>query len=209
MPKQAKYDQDVKSPFQRDGVRNQKREYIIRVASDFFNKKGFEATSLDEVAERIGISKPSVYYYCNNKSELLLECYTRTLDVCESLLKEAQALHGSGMDQLCAFTRELIISHCTSGAVAIVNEVESLPREAIGPIKARSTALTRDLELLVEAGIADGSVRADLAPITIRFLMGGVNWIAKWHRDTGPLGPDEIADAFIDFMRNGAGVAPS
>lgn len=193
----------MSSPFKRDDLRTQKIEYIIRVASDLFNRKGFEATSLEEVADRIGISKPSIYYYCNNKSELLLECYTRTLDVCEELLRDSRKIDGTALDKLCAFTRKLIVLHCTSGAVAVVNEPDSVPKPAVESVKERSKALTQDLERLAEEGIQDGSVRADFAPITIRFLMGGVNWIARWHRETGPLGPEELADAFIDFIKAG------
>jgi len=193
------------SPFRREDVRSQKLEFMCRAASDLFNKNGFEATSLDEVAAVLSISKPSIYYYFKNKSELLLACYERTLDICEELLELAKSQDGSGLDQLSYFIENLIVLHCSNGSIAVVSDVDAVPNEAKSGIRARSRALTEGLEALAILGSKDGSIRPDLAPIITRFIMGGVNWIPKWHSEEGKLSPEDIAKAYLSFLTNGIG----
>jgi AcrR family transcriptional regulator len=207
MPLKSANQNQISSPFKRDAVRNQKLEFIIRAASDLFNKNGYEATSLDEVAARLSISKPSIYYYFKNKSELLLGCYERTLDICENLLELAQNQEGSGLDRLSYFIENLIVLHCSNSAIAVVGDVDALPEAAKKEIRARSRALTEGLEALAILGAKDGSIRPDLAPIITRFIMGGVNWIPKWYRDEGTLSPQEIAKSYLSFLINGIGRA--
>ena len=196
---------NVNSPFKRDQLRNQKQDFICQVASELFNKNGFEATSLDEVAEQIAISKPSIYYYYDNKSELLLGCYNRTLDICENLCDEVKDISGTGLDKLCLFAEKLIIMHCSSGNVAVVNNIDALPKDSIKTVKDRSKQLTRNLESLVKFGISDGSIRQLNVPVMTRFVMGGVNWMPKWYDDQGCATPEEIARIYVEFLRSGIG----
>ncbi len=193
------------SPFKREAVRNQKVEFICRAAGNLFNKKGYEATSLDEVAAVLSISKPSIYYYFKNKSELLLGCYERTLDICEELCAEAHKHEGTGLDKLCYFIENLIVLHCSNGAVAVVGDVDALPEHAQADIRARSRVLTEGLENIALMGAADGSIRPDLVPIMTRFIMGGVNWIPRWYQDGGKLEPKEVAQAYLAFLTGGIG----
>ena len=137
--------QEKTSPFGRNSTRDEKVAYIRHVASDHFNKHGFDATSLEKVADAIGTSKPSIYYYYKNKSELLLDCYRRTLDICERLIEEADAMEGSALDKLCHFTRALIFLNCAHGSIAIVSEVKALPKAAVAEIESRNADLTERL----------------------------------------------------------------
>lgn len=205
MPLRSANQNQAISPFKRDAVRNQKLEFIIRAASDLFNKNGYEATSLDEVAARLSISKPSIYYYFKNKSELLLGCYEHTLDICEELLVLAEQQEGSGLDKLSYFIERLIVLHCSSTTIAVVSDVDALPERSKKEVRTRSRVLTEGLEALAIMGAKDGSIRDDLAPIMTRFIMGGVNWISKWYREDGKLKPEDIAKAYLSFLIGGIG----
>ncbi|WP_370229501.1 TetR/AcrR family transcriptional regulator [Cognatishimia sp.] len=203
MPKGGAQGATTTSPFKRDALRMRKVDYIRQVASDQFNRKGFDATSLDDVADIIGISKPSIYYYYKNKSELLLDCYTRTLDICEALADEAQARGGTALDKLCFFTRELIYLNCAHGSIAIVSEISSVPEAMVDALRKRNTALTEKLLKMTKDGVADGSMRANIGKPTIYFIMGGVNWIPRWHREDGSMTPDALADSYTEFLMHG------
>lgn len=193
------------SPFKRDHMRNQKQEFICQIASDLFNKNGFAATSLDEVADKLNISKPSIYYYYTNKSELLLGCYNRTLDICEDLLAQILAANGTGLDKLCSFGEKLITLHCAAGKIAVVSDVHALPDNARARVQQRSKQLTDGLETIVKLGMSDGSIRDIDVAVFTRFMMGGINWMPKWHDEEGDASPQEIARTYTDFLRAGIG----
>lgn len=203
MPQGGSQSATTPSPFKRDALRMRKVDFIRQVASDQFNRKGFDATSLDDVADIIGISKPSIYYYYKNKSELLLDCYNRTLDICEALVIEAQTRGDTALDKLCFFTRELIYLNCAHGSIAIVSEINSVPAGMVETLRKRNTALTEKLLQMTKDGIADGSMRANIGKPTIYFIMGGVNWIPRWHREDGSMSPDELADSYTEFLMRG------
>src|SRR3546814_16031755 len=71
------------SPFrsreERDLERIEKREAVLKAAVEMFNARGFHATSLDDLAASLGISKPPIYHSLGNKDQVLLECLTRGL----------------------------------------------------------------------------------------------------------------------------------
>src|SRR3546814_7754938 len=59
---------------ERDLERIEKREAVLKAAVEMFNARGFHATSLDDLAASLGISKPTIYHYLGNKDQVLLEC---------------------------------------------------------------------------------------------------------------------------------------
>src|SRR3546814_13858542 len=70
-----------------------------------FNARGFHATSLDDLAASLGISKPTIYHYLGNKDQVLLECLTRGLMQLRAAAEEAQTLPGTGLDRQRALLR--------------------------------------------------------------------------------------------------------
>src|SRR5947209_1441666 len=65
---------------ERDRDRELKREAVLRTAVGLFNEKGFHATSLDDVAEALKVTKPTIYHYFSNKDEVLFECVRRGVE---------------------------------------------------------------------------------------------------------------------------------
>ena len=61
---------------QKEEERRTKRNAVLRAAVQMFNKQGFHATSLEDVATSLGITKPTIYHYLGNKDQVLLECLT-------------------------------------------------------------------------------------------------------------------------------------
>src|SRR3954464_15950267 len=83
MPRTSPLAASPQSPFHdakaRDLIREQKREAIMLAAVRMFNERGFHATSLEDVAARLGITKPVVYHYLGKRERVLFECVRRGL----------------------------------------------------------------------------------------------------------------------------------
>src|SRR6476469_3349076 len=76
------------------------REPLLRVAVTVFNERGYDGTSMDEVAKRLGIGKSAIYHHVSGKDELLQLAVDRALDGLFAAADEAVALDGAAIDRL-------------------------------------------------------------------------------------------------------------
>ena len=97
------------SPFRsaqgRSEDRAVKRQALLTAAVQLFNQRGFHATSLDDVAASVGVTKPVVYHYLGNKDQVLFECVSTGLTLLREAAEAARAQPGTGLDRLKAFLR--------------------------------------------------------------------------------------------------------
>jgi AcrR family transcriptional regulator len=86
--------------FDRNEQNRLKQEAFYRVGSIFFNQKGFKGTSLDELAQSLGVTKGAFYYHIKNKDDLLIKCFERTIIIEKNALQNALAKSCKGIDKL-------------------------------------------------------------------------------------------------------------
>ena len=154
------------SPFrtstQREAERLAKREAVLRAAVDLFNERGFSATSLDDVAARLGVTKPVIYHYLGTKEQVLLECLNRGLAALEDAAAEASADHRAGAERLHAFLiRYAEINMAPFGRSVVLTADHDLSPEAQLKFRAMKRRVDDALRQLIAAGAADGSLRAE------------------------------------------------
>ena len=201
------------SPFrtarERAAEREQKREAVLHAAVRMFNGRGFHATSLDDVAASLGVSKPTIYHYLGNKDQVLFECVTRGVAQLRAAADAALASPGSGLERLNSFLRRYAeITMTDFGRIIVLTSDAELSDESAQ----RFRALKRDIDLamreLIEAALADGSV----APVDVRLaaftIAGAINWTARWHRHDGPQAPEEVAAQMVGLLTNGLAPRP-
>ena len=181
-----------------------KREAVLRMAAHLFNEKGFHATSLDEVAQRLHVTKPTLYYYVKNKDEILFECVTIGLQMLEDAIARERATGGSAIDQLMAAMRSYVEIVTQDFGMCIIRVGEDpLPppsRMKLRSFKARLDAHFRDL---VRQGIAEGSIIACDPKIAAFTSAGALSWIGRWYRPDGELDPEQIAGQCIHLVLGG------
>jgi len=206
--KRSTAEPEVASPWvagsERDRLRATKREAVLRTAARMFNEKGFHATSLDEVAERLHITKPTLYYYVKNKDEILFECVSIGLQMLQDAIEAERDRGGRAVDQLAAAMRSYVEIVTQDYGMCIIRVGEDpLPPEnqrALRSFKARLDAHFREL---VRLGIEEGSIRPCDPKIAAFTLAGALSWIGRWYRPEGPLAPEEIARQCIDLLTSG------
>jgi AcrR family transcriptional regulator len=89
----------------REALRLEKRDALLRAAVSMFNERGFHATSLDDVAASLGVTKPVIYHHLGNKDQVLFECVRIGLEQLRSAAERSQHVDGNGLDRLMAFLR--------------------------------------------------------------------------------------------------------
>lgn len=204
-------DEPVPSPFpsreQRLASRAAKREALLLAAVRMFNERGFFATSLDEVAAALGVSKPTIYHHLGNKDQVLLECVLIGLRQLREAAAIAAAKPGRGIDRLRDFlVRYAQINMEDFGRCVIRTGDEALSPESAARFRAVKREIDTALRDLIADGIADGSV-APADPRLLAFtLAGALNWPARWYISGGPLSASEVAEQIVALLI--AGVAP-
>ncbi|MGJ7490618.1 TetR/AcrR family transcriptional regulator [Variovorax sp. ZT4R33] len=196
------------SPWEPASTRAQQREVkrnaVLQTAAQLFNERGFHATSLDDIAERLNVSKPTLYYYVESKDQILLECVRTALDLMRDGIEAVRAAGGSAIEQLKACMRIYtgVVTQHFGMCVIRIGE-DPLPE----PLKTELRRLKAGIDLQFRRLIADGVAEGSLAPCDPKMaafmLAGALSWVGRWYRSDGHLSPEEIADQGIDLLLNG------
>ena len=184
-----------------------RKQKIIDVAASLFCKKGYQSTSLDDVAKIIGISKAGIYHYVSSKDDLLSIIYLQAFEKIFQDTYEISAMDLAPDEKL----RRVIRNHIKNIIVKDISmfsvffsEESQLPEKDFQKIREEKKRYTRIIEQIVEEGIAKGQFR-DLDPkLQAYAILGMCNWIYKWYRSERTLhDPETIADHFITLLESG------
>ena len=187
------------------------RAGILTAAADLFRQRGYRATTLDEIARRLGVSKPTLYGYFRSKEDLLAAIFHRAMSLFERDLAAIRASRGNPAAQL----RRLVRFHV--GAViaersflaVFFSEEANLPPRLGRAIRRRKARYDRSVRAIVEAGVRNGSVRTANPRLLVFALLGMANWVYQWYDPQGAWDADTIADGFITLVESGYLVTPA
>ena len=183
---------------------------LLDAAVALFNERGYEATSMDELAARLGVTKSAIYHHVPSKVELLRLALDRALDALFALTEETGATTGPAIDRL-----EYVVRGSVRVLAAELPFVTLLLRLR-GNSEIERTALHRRREFdrvvtgIVRAAEHEGDVRADVDPAVIsRLLFGTVNSLTEWYRPDRGLTADDLADAVVAITFAGLRTNPA
>jgi AcrR family transcriptional regulator len=171
---------------------------LLDVAVAVFNERGYEATTMDELATRLGVTKSAIYHHVPSKVELLRLALDRALDALFAVTEEPGAIGGPAIERL---------EHVVRGSVRVlaaelpfvtllvrVRGNSDVERAALE----RRRAFDRFVTALVAAAEEEGDVRPDVDPaVTSRLLFGTINSLTEWYRPGGDLSAEELAEAVV------------
>jgi AcrR family transcriptional regulator len=182
-----------------------KREAVLKTAAHLFLEQGYRRTSLSELATRLKITKPALYYYFRNKEEILVECYQAGIARIEDSLDRALVVHGTGLDKTRAYIEayaRAIVSEDFGRCVAMLDDSE-LSAAARREVRNLKRHIDRSLRGYIEEGIADASISPCNAKLAAFALAGAINWIGSWYSPEGELTPEQIASQFAALLSDG------
>ncbi len=169
------------------------REDVIRIAVEEFNARGYEATSMGALAERLGLSKSAIYHHISSKEEILVEATDKALEELAAVVDDALEQTDDPVEQL-----RLLIGGTTRVLCEYPAYVRLLLRlrgntDVELAIMARRRVITRALVAVVERAQEDGSLRTDLeAGVVARLIFGMINSIVEWYNPEGRYSPADL-----------------
>jgi TetR/AcrR family transcriptional regulator len=187
-----------------------KREALMREAAASFNRRGFHATSLEELAANLGVTKAALYHYFPNKHKVLLACFERAMDAAFRGLERAKSEGRNAREKihlaLKYYLQEMIdeLSCC----VVLTEEHAVQPEDLASHIKERDR-YERIMRTLVREGIADGSIVPCNPKLAVFMVMGALNWGRKWYRPQGDWSGAQIAQALSEMLERALSSTPA
>lgn len=194
-------------PFEtRRRERNAKREAVLRTAAQLFLDRGYHKATLNEVAERLNITKPALYNYFRSKDEILFECWMLGAVEAYASIERIDEEGGSGLARL----KKLIFDYAKLmtvdfGMCMVRLDDRELSEAARKEVRRHKRFVDAAYRRYITDGMADGSVVACNAKIAAFAIGGALNWIGHWYKP-GKMSPDEIAHEFAQRLTEGLAI---
>jgi len=191
----------AKGARRRPRVPGRRRQDIRDAAARIFFEKGYGATSMQEIADAVGLLKGSLYHYFDGKEALLYEILRSGYEDATRSLNEVWALEGA-LPRIRAFvTVHLRFRAEHRVAMSLAQEVRSLRDPHRRAIETARDAYDGSFTSLVVEGQQQGVVRRDIDPtLATHAFLGMLDWSAHWYRPAGERTPAEIAAQYADIV---------
>ena len=180
------------------------REQVLTIAVQLFNDQGYDATSVADLAKRLGLTKSALYHHVESKESILEVALDDALTGLERALDDALAAEPTAIASL---------RHVVRGAVGVLtaklpqvtlllrvrgnSEIERAALERRRAFDHRVTAIVREAQ---SAGDLAGDIDAAVAT---RLIFGMVNSLTEWYRPGGAVDPDQLADDVLRLSLGG------
>ena len=181
---------------------------MLTAAAELFSERGYHGTSMQHLAERLGILRGSLYAHISSKEDLLFEIVDRGADRFITRMEEVVAADISPADKL----RNALAAHIATVAehmeasTVFLNDWRFLSGERKDIIQAKRDLYESLVQEIIEEGIEWGLFDEELdARFATIFVLSTANWLYQWYRPDGPLTPEEIATSFSELIQKGLG----
>jgi AcrR family transcriptional regulator len=180
---------------------------LLDAAARLFRRKGFEATTVRDVARAAGMLPGSLHYRYPTKTSLLLSLMKRGVERDLASVRAAIAGSDEPLERIRLALRarlRLLLSRGDTVYVLLYDWRSLAGRERDEMIRLRDE-YEAFWKGLLDAAARTGRLRPDLDLTLLRlFVFGAVNWVVQWYSPRGARTPEQIADAFWEFMALGA-----
>jgi len=183
-----------------------RRQKIIDTAVELFHRRGYRSTTLDDLAQELGITKAALYHYVESKEELLFIIYTQALN---SIFLETRQIASMDLppdEKL----REIIRNHIKNIIIqnlslffVFFTEENQLPEKYYRMVREKKREYDRIIQEIIEEGISSGLFEEEDPRLLCYGIVGMCNWLYKWYQPRISYSADDIADQFIRILERG------
>jgi len=182
------------------------KETVLRRAIELFNRQGYDATSISDLAADLGVSKSALYHHFPSKEALLSAALDEALEGLSSAVAAAAdaTRDGRAYDRVQATVAaavHILAAHLPAVTLLLrVRGNSPLEQSALE----RRRHIDEQLARVVRQAADEGDLRDDVDPEVIsRLVFGMVNSLADWYHPDGPISPDSIAEAVTGVLFQG------
>ena len=178
----------------RDEILAYKRERILEEAVKLFYARGFNGTTLDDIAAELGVTKPFIYTHFRSKVDLLAALCKPTIEMSLAAVLQGSAMPGTVTERLyhaiAGFTK--VVLQRQANIAIYFREEKNLSKAALDEINELRRRFDRVLSALLEEGVAAGEFNVPDVRLAALAIGGMISWAYTWHRPSGRLTLDEM-----------------
>jgi AcrR family transcriptional regulator len=183
-------------------VEKNMRIELLHAAAKLFRKKGFHGTSMQDIAEAVGILKGSIYYHFNSKNEIFREVLIRGINpvifTAEMFLKE-EIPPREKLRKLLHYHLMYILEHNDS-LVIFFQEREKIPHGELESYLQKRSRYEETLKIVLDEGVKSGEFPAVDVQLTMLAIFGMCNWVVEWYNPNGSKSAEEIAAHMVHLI---------
>ncbi|MEC9347691.1 MAG: TetR/AcrR family transcriptional regulator [Pseudomonadota bacterium] len=184
----------------RDEIARLKRERILEAARQLFFERGYQGTTLDQVAKQLEVTKPFIYSHFENKAELLGAICERGTRASLETVTAASERDGAPIERLIWTIREfvLLMTRYQANVAVYFREDKYLPKAVSTRIDTMRAEIDQRLGDLIREGVAAGQFHVSDIRLATLALGGMVWWMFTWYRQSGRLSDERLADLMVE-----------
>ena len=203
----------ARSPFNRQAQHDAKRTAILSEAARLFNGKGSRATTLQDVAEGLGLTKTSLYYYVKTKEELIFLCYEASLQKQHALMDDLEGSIDSPLERahqffLSPFKSWLHAQEGSQAHLAALLEIASLKEAHRDRIESEYIRMFKRLRGYLNDAATAGEIRSCESTSTTRAMIGALDWVFHWLHEVPREDVMQAAEQSWDILLKGLYAGP-
>ncbi len=185
--------------------RGDRRADLVSAAARLFSERGYHGTSMQHLADALGLLRGSLYAHIGSKEDLLFDVVND--GAARFLARGAASLEAEAatprLRRFIVGHVETAIEHLDAGTV-FLNEWRYLSAERRSVIQAKRDQYEQILTSIIEGGIESGEFRADVdVRFAVLLVLSAGNWVYEWYRPDGRLGATEIGERFAELIVTG------
>jgi AcrR family transcriptional regulator len=184
------------------------RQDILRTAARLFQQQGYDATSMNDVAAALKLSKGGLYHHFQSKDEILFNLMNHALDVTQERVIDAVQDIADPEERLRTVIRrhiEVVMSVRDREITVMLHENHPLPPAMRRKINARKKGYVHFMENLIAEVQRERGSKANVSARASAFaLLGMINWIYQWYRPEGALQEETLVREYTEIFFAGA-----
>jgi TetR/AcrR family transcriptional regulator, cholesterol catabolism regulator len=183
------------------------KEQMMDTIIKLFGKKGFQATSIQDIVEANGVTKGTFYYYFKSKEDVLIQIHQsfidHLLDGQEQIVRNEQL---NNHEKLYKIVELLIKNIRLNGHSALVffQEMRHLSEDKTAIILPKRQMFQENIQKVLENGRDAGEFRKDLRPDLLSYAVLGIaNWSYFWYEPDGEVNEEALTELYMKMIFNG------
>jgi AcrR family transcriptional regulator len=183
-----------------------RRRKVLDAAVEVFSRQGYRATSMQDIASKVGVGKASLYHYVSSKEELLIELYEEVLRENVAIARSAARSSVSPLEALEDILAQHISYACRNQRLLQVffTQEAELPSKHRARLIAMRNEYEQTTAEIVREAIAQGQIELPTSvTIFLNTTLGAANWVYKWYDPKGSLNPEELGRQMSNLLLSG------